>query len=65
MTPEEDDTPPAAILDQIRQKSKLIVHLRRRRDTNQFRTVNDAVALQKAVREREQLQQKLPPLTLV
>lgn len=62
---DEGAPPPAAILAQIRKKSALIAHLRQRRDEGKFRNVADAVALQKAVREREQLRAQLPPLSLV
>ena len=53
------------LLAEIRAKSKLIRHLRRRRDKGDFKSTGDAIELQRAERERRMLQEKLPPLRLV
>jgi hypothetical protein len=56
---------PEALLSEIRAKSKLIRNLRVRRDKREFKSVGDAIALQKAERERKKLQAQLPPLRMV
>jgi hypothetical protein len=58
-----DPRPPSAILSALRAKSKLIVHLQGRADRREFKSVNDAIALQKARRDRERLRDELPPFT--
>lgn len=49
----------------LRAKSKLIHHLKSRRDRGEFKSVNDALALQRAEREAQRLRDQLPPLSLV
>lgn len=61
----EAPRPPAEILSDLRAKSKLIVHLQGRADRREFKSVNDAIVLQKARREREVLRRELPPFRLV
>lgn len=56
---------PSETLAAIRAKSKLIHHLKSRRDRGEFKNVNDALALQRAEREAQRLRDTLPPLRLV
>jgi hypothetical protein len=65
MTTDETTRDPSTILSEIRKKSKLIHHLRTRANTGQFRSVGDAIALQRALRDREKLRGELPPFRLV
>jgi hypothetical protein len=63
MTTEPQD--PHKVLAAVRGKSKLIVHLKDRRDRGDFKSVNDAISLQRAERERKKLSDELGPLRLV
>lgn len=59
------DREPSKTLADIRAKSKLIDHLKARRDKGDFKSVGDAVTLQRTIRERQRLMDELPPLRLV
>lgn len=63
--PPEAKRDPAEVLKDIRAKSKMIDNQRGRRNSGEFKSVNDAIALQRTLRERERLHKELPPLRLV
>lgn len=57
-------TDPVSTLIEIKALSNRIVHLHKRRDNGEFKSVADAVALQRAMREQQRLIDALPPLRL-
>lgn len=56
---------PEDILKDLRAKSKLICHQQRRADEGHFKSVGDAIGLQRLKRDRDRLLLELPPLRLI
>ena len=61
------DTPqsPDTTLATIREKTQIMLRLKRQRDAGKFRSVNAAIGLQAIENEIKRLRASLPPLTLV
>lgn len=62
---DQEPRDPSLILADLHASSKLIRHLKSLRDSGKFRSVSDALALQRAERERERLMIELGKPTLV
>lgn len=67
MEPAPTDAPrdPATVLKDIVAKTRMIDKMRSRAAKGEFKSIGDAIALQRTIRERTRLRQELPPLRLV
>lgn len=54
-----------SLMDRIREKSRVITVMQRKRDGEGWSLLSSAVAFQKLHRDRAALQQQLPPLVVV
>lgn len=61
----EDPRHPGEVLKDIIAKSRMIDKQRDRANRGEFKSIGDAIALQRTIRERTRLQQELPSLRLV
>lgn len=65
VTDETSPRDPSVVLSDLRKKNALIAKQLERRDSGKFKSVNDALTLQRLERERKQLLAELPPLHLI